>query len=296
MSWFERRREECYDSAVWVPAGKLRNWCVYLGAWLIRPLIKLFFRYEIVNPEALERATADGPVVFACNHLSYADPMVLWCMFYAKGVPSRFLARRTLFKPVVGGFIARVGAIPVDPATADRTAVKRAAAALKRGECLLIFPEGTRMNRPDKVYKPLAGVVLIAQMGKAPILPVGIAGTEKIMPAGKLKVPRPVKVRVAFGEPIDVKGPQFADVEKRQRSQAVLDAVMADVAELRELAERGGLPSNSMCQSPQNMCQESHFVRSPHSMCQESHFVRRASEAMPDEQNAIPDTGEVESQ
>ena len=239
MSWFERRRGECFDSAVWVPAGRVFNWCVYVGAWLIRPILKLFFRYEIVNPEALEKATADGPVVFACNHLSYADPMVLWCMFYSLCGGSRFLARRTLFKPVVGGFIARVGAIPIDPASADRTALKRAAASLKRGENLLIFPEGTRMNRPDKVYKPLAGVVLVAQMGGAPILPVGIAGTEKIMPAGKLKVPRPAKVRVAFGELIDVNDPVFTSEGRKERSKKVLDAVMSDISDLHDAAAAG---------------------------------------------------------
>ncbi len=56
---------------------------------------------------------------------------------------------------------------------------------LKRGESVLIYPEGTRMNKPEKVYYPHAGAVLIANMGHARIVPIGISGTERIMPYGK---------------------------------------------------------------------------------------------------------------
>ena len=236
MSWLEKRREECYDGASWVPDGKARNWAIYLGAYLIRPIVKLLFRYRVKGLENVPRGNGEGPYVFACNHVSYADPFVLWCVLRSYFGGSRFLARTTLFKPFVGGFIARVGAIPINPSSADRKALKRAAAALKRGENLLIFPEGTRMNKPWKVYKPHGGVVLIAQMGKAKVVPVGISGTERIMPYGTVKIPRFHKVHVSFGAPIDVRDERFSAVPKKERSTAVATAVMDEVFALRDTA------------------------------------------------------------
>ena len=233
MGYFEKRRQECYDGAVWVPAGKPRNWFNYVSAYLIRPVIKLLFRYEAHGKENMPKA-GDEPVIFACNHVSYADPVVLWCMLYGHVGGCRFLARSSLFKPVIGGAIARAGAIPIDPDSADLTAVKRAAAALKRGEHMLIFPEGTRMNKPEKVYHPHAGVVLIARMGKAKIVPVGISGTEKIMPYGKPKFIRFPKVRVNFGEPIDPRDKRFEELPKKERSETITNEVMDACFALRD--------------------------------------------------------------
>lgn len=238
MSPFQRLRKKKYDGPVWVPIENLRNWFIYVAAYLVRPIMKLVFRYKTMGKEHIPRAGEFGeqPVVFACNHVSYADPVILWSLLYTYGNGCRFLARSSLFRPVIGGLIARAGAIPIDPDTADRKALKRAAAALKRGENLLIFPEGTRMNRPDKVYHPHAGVVLIANMGKAKIVPVGISGTEKIMPYGKPKFLRFPRIYCNFGEPIDPKDPAFAELPKKERSTAVANAVMDRCFELRDEA------------------------------------------------------------
>ena len=231
MGPFKRLREKKYDGPVWVPIENLRNWFIYVAAYLVRPIMKLVFRYKTIGRENIPRA-----VVFACNHVSFADPVILWSVLFAYGNGCRFLARSSLFRPVIGGLIARAGAIPIDPDTADRKALKRAASALKRGENLLIFPEGTRMNRPDKVYHPHAGVVLIANMGKAKIVPVGISGTERIMPYGKPKFLRFPRIYCNFGEPIDPKDPAFAELPKKERSMAVANAVMDRCFELRDEA------------------------------------------------------------
>lgn len=238
MGPFKRLREKKYDGPVWVPIENLRNWFIYVAAYLVRPIMKLVFRYKTIGRENIPRAGEFGeqPVVFACNHVSFADPVILWSVLFAYGNGCRFLARSSLFRPVIGGLIARAGAIPIDPDTADRKALKRAASALKRGENLLIFPEGTRMNRPDKVYHPHAGVVLIANMGKAKIVPVGISGTERIMPYGKPKFLRFPRIYCNFGEPIDPKDPAFAELLKKERSMAVANAVMDRCFELRDEA------------------------------------------------------------
>ena len=238
MGPFKRLREKKYDGPVRVPIENLRNWFIYVAAYLVRPIMKLVFRYKTIGRENIPRAGEFGeqPVVFACNHVSFADPVILWSVLFAYGNGCRFLARSSLFRPVIGGLIARAGAIPIDPDTADRKALKRAASALKRGENLLIFPEGTRMNRPDKVYHPHAGVVLIANMGKAKIVPVGISGTERIMPYGKPKFLRFPRIYCNFGEPIDPKDPAFAELPKKERSMAVANAVMDRCFELRDEA------------------------------------------------------------
>lgn len=235
MGYFKDRNEYLFDNGVWVPRGKAHNWFTYVAAYFIRPVMKVCFRYEVRGEEHL-MDPEEQPVVYACNHMSYADPVVVWCALYKHG-GTRVLARNTLFRPVIGSLIARVGGIPVTPDTADRTAVKRAAACLKRGENMLIFPEGTRMNKPEKVYKPHGGVVLIAQMGKAKIIPVGLSGTEKIMPYGKAKFIRFPKLRIKFGEPIDPKDPMFDALPKKERATGVASYVMDTVFALRDSAD-----------------------------------------------------------
>ena len=148
----------------------------------------------------------------------------------------RILARDTLFRPVFAQLIARVGAIPVNPDSADRTAVKRAAACLKRGESVLIYPEGTRMNKPEKVYHPHAGAVLIANMGHARIVPIGISGTERIMPYGKPKIIRVPRIYLTVGKPIDPRDERFESLPKKGRADATIAAIMDEVFRLRDTA------------------------------------------------------------
>lgn len=234
-SFFKRRREECFDGPVWLPRKSAHNWFIYVAAYLVRPFFKLLFRYRAHGLENFDMD--EGPYIFACNHVSFADPIILWFILYRKGIGgSRFLARSSLFRPLIGGAMARAGAIPIDPDTADTRAVKRAARCLKRGENMLIFPEGTRMNTPEKTYHPHAGVVLIARMGKAKIVPVGISGTEKIMPYGKPKFIRFPRVDVNFGVPIDVKSPRYADIPKHDRPDAITRDVMDECFRLRDTA------------------------------------------------------------
>ncbi|MEI3377790.1 MAG: lysophospholipid acyltransferase family protein [Coriobacteriales bacterium] len=227
--------DEIFDSGVWVPKGKPRNWFIYVAAYFVRPILKVCFRWKIRGVENLE-AIGDEPVVYVCNHVSYADPCVHWCAFYGQKRFSRILARATLFKPVLAQLIARVGAIPINPDSADRTAIKRAVACLRRGESLLIYPEGTRMNKPNKVYHPHAGAILIANMGKARIVPIGIEGTEKIMPYGKPKFIRFPRVYLNVGKPIDPKGERFANLPKEGKSDAIIAEIMDEVFRLRDTA------------------------------------------------------------
>lgn len=226
------KQSDFFDVARENKKERIAGWFIYVAAYIIRPVLKILFRYKVIGRENLPKE-GEEPVILAANHVSYFDPAIMWVAAYPRVL--RFLARNTLFVPFAGGVFARVGGIPIAPESADRTAIRRAVACIKRGECLGIYPEGTRMNRPDKEYKPHAGLILIAQMAKCKIVPVGIHGTDKIKPYGQ-KLPRLPKVTITYGKAIDLN--DYKDLPKAQRTQQALDDVMEKIFELRDSAEK----------------------------------------------------------
>lgn len=232
-----KKREYYFDNPIWVPRGRVHNWFIYVIAFFLRPIFKICFRYRVKGVENLEKL-GDEPVVFVGNHVSFADPCITYCALYSHKHPTRIIGRSSLYRPIVGGLLARAGAIPIDPDSADRTAIKRAAACLKNGENMLIYPEGTRMNKPDKVYHPHAGAVLIANMGKARIMPIGIKGPEKIMPYGKAKIIRFPRIYLNIGEPVNPKDERFESIPKKDRSNAIITEIMDEVFSLRDEADK----------------------------------------------------------
>lgn len=233
--------EDYYEIPIELPDHRARTWLLSACRAVVVPLTKLLFRVEARGFQNVPSGE-DGPVLFVANHVSYFDPVALWVA--AQPLNTRFLARASLWRiPIFKGMLSRVGAIPVEPESADTKAIKRAAKALKRRETMCIFAEGTRMRKPDKVYKPHAGFVLIANMGRAKIVPVGITGTERIRPYNKpfLRFP---KLTVTFGEPINVA--DYKALPKEERTDTLVNDTMRQVFALRDSADpapiRPGLP------------------------------------------------------
>ena len=174
--------DERFDSGIWVPQGQGAQ-LVHLRCGLLRRPIQ-GARWKIRGVENLE-AIGDEPVVYVSNHVSYADPCVHWCALYGQRRFMRILARDTLFRPSspssspVSG---RFRSIPIPPTARPSSVPRHVSTSAARRPHL---PRGTRMNKPEKVYHPHAGAVLIANMGHARIVPIGISGTERIMPYGK---------------------------------------------------------------------------------------------------------------
>lgn len=115
----------------------------------------------------------------------------------------RFMGKDTIwkFRPI-GWIVSALGAFPVTRGTADREALKRCVAVLQAGEPLVLFPEGTRQSGP--VVMPLFdGAAYVAVKAGVPIIPVGIGGSERVMPKGA-KMIYPRKSVVIVGEPIIV--------------------------------------------------------------------------------------------
>ena len=157
----------------------------------------------------LEHVPAQGPVILASNHLSFVDSMVIPML-----VPRRvaFLAKSDYFTGTgVKGMLSRwwfggLGMIPVDrdDSRAAQASLDAALAVLSSGGVFGIYPEGTR-SRDGKLYRGRTGVAWLAMTSGAPVVPVGLAGTERLQPVGS-RLPRLAKVEMHVGAPISPEG------------------------------------------------------------------------------------------
>jgi 1-acyl-sn-glycerol-3-phosphate acyltransferase len=145
-----------------------------------------------------QHVPASGPYVIAPVHRSNVD---FAFAIYVTRRKTFFMAKDSLWhNAALGGLIGSMGAFPVNRAGADRAALESAEAVLSAGQPLVLFPEGTRKEGPQ--IGPLhEGAAFLAARTGAPILPVGIAGTDRAMPKGA-HLPRPTKVHVVIGPPV----------------------------------------------------------------------------------------------
>jgi len=150
----------------------------------------------------------EGPVVLACNHASYLDPVIVSIALPSLSRRVRWMAWDVLFRiPVLGFLIGRVGAFPVKPDKADRCSFKVALDILSKEGVVGIFPEGGRT--PDGEYRGAKpGFVRIARHSKAAIVPVIIRGAFKAWPVDRL-LPGPGKISVYFLPPINDSGTEY---------------------------------------------------------------------------------------
>jgi 1-acyl-sn-glycerol-3-phosphate acyltransferase len=131
-------------------------------------------------------------VIFAANHRSLADPNLLGS---SVSYPINYFAKEELFHiPLVGWYIRRVNAFPVNRREADVGAVKTAQRILNAGEGLVLFPEGGRRLDPKRQWQAKSGVGLLACTTGAVVVPVGVRNSEHFTRLGK--------VTVHFGKPL----------------------------------------------------------------------------------------------
>lgn len=146
-----------------------------------------------------ERVPQDGPVLIASNHQSFLDPVLVAVHLWRE---CSYMARDSLFHGQFARLIRYLNAFPVRRGTADMAAIKEALRRLKRGECLVAFPEGTR-TRDGRLQPLIGGVVLIARKARAPIVPTIVLGAFEAWPR-EAKRPRAQRILVSYGEPITV--------------------------------------------------------------------------------------------
>lgn len=159
-------------------------------------MFRLFHRWSVKGEEYIP---ATGGCLLAANHTSFLDPPAIGCAVQKRVV--RFMARDTLFKKGLGEwFMKSVAAFPISRDRGDVGALKKCVQLLKSGDCVGIFPEGTRSRDGQlKAIKPGIGFLIVA--AGVPVVPAYIHGTFDALPRGA-KWPRPRPVQVIIGPPI----------------------------------------------------------------------------------------------
>lgn len=175
---------------------------------------------------------ATGGFIYCPNHISDADPVAF---FVSQPRRAWFIGKQELFDlPVLGWFFYRFHAFPIRRDTADRAALRRAEACLRRGEPILLFPEG-RCSQTGRLQRLQSGAALLALRADVPIVPVGIEYTNEMLPYGDL-VPRFSRhpVCLTFGPAI--RPAQFADLKHSAAVEAMTRTLGDELARLTHQA------------------------------------------------------------
>jgi len=236
-----------------------------LGAELQRivqaavPAIGRFARFDITG---LDHIPDEGSAILVANHRSYFDPLAIGVLSSRTGRMLRFLGKREVFNHPIGGPLASgVGAIPVDRGSGSAEPLNAAIRCLEAGEVVAIMPEGTIPRGPaffDPVLSGRPGAARLAAATGAPVIPIGIWGTEAVWPRSSsrpnLAIPgfRPT-VTMAVGPPVVGLGEsEGEDTEAIMRSISVLLPQESRVKveptdeQLRSTYPKGRLPGEEL--------------------------------------------------
>ena len=200
-----------------------------IGTGLARTCFTLFSRWSVEGREAV---LPWGRLLVVANHQSNADPPVV-----AASLPRRvyFMAKRGLFaNGLVNSILAAVGVYPLDRDGRDTAALQWALQVLEEDKALALFPEGTRGR--GGMRKGVSGVAYLALKSQAPILPIGITGTENI--PGLLRVAMPLcRIHVRIGQPFTL--PLMEGNVSRPQLEELTDMILGRVAQLLPPEYRG---------------------------------------------------------
>ncbi|BDI29230.1 1-acyl-sn-glycerol-3-phosphate acyltransferase [Capsulimonas corticalis] len=178
------------------PGSEQLGWLYYFTRIVVKIVTALLGGATIVGRENIP---STGPVILAPNHRANIDPPYLTLLTPRQQF---YMAKEELFaSKKFGGFIRGLGAFPVKRGEADRAALRFAADHLKAGHILTIFPEGTRSDDGKTLLPAEKGFALLAKQTGAPIIPIAVEGTEKVLPKGSSKIHR-ARVILTVGKPI----------------------------------------------------------------------------------------------
>ena len=215
-----------------------RGWAWRVAVAIVKSALWATTRPNWIDGRKIPEA---GGCLLVPNHVSYADPLTIAHLVYDHGRLPHFLAKSELFANKVLGFLLRgLGQIPVDRFSRNAAgAYDAAVAGVRRGECLVVYPEGTITRDPDLwPMKGKSGAARIALETGCPVIPIGQWGAQDLMGPNEKRphvFPRKT-VAMKVGDPVDL-----SDLLAQQRSPAVvaeatariMGAVTALVAELR---------------------------------------------------------------
>lgn len=217
---------------------------VHIGFWyrlvvvVVKPLLRMFTTRHWQGAENLPR---EGGIIVVANHVSEVDPLMVGEFLYDAGRPPRFLAKKELFrKPPLKWIFEGARQIPVDRNSGDAAqALSAAVEALRRGECIFIYPEGSATRDPALwPMKSRTGAARLALLSGAPVIPIAQWGPQKVL-AYKARKPHLLprtRISVLAGPPVDLSAymgkPVTAEL-LREVTTTIMRAVAGLLEELR---------------------------------------------------------------
>ena len=196
---------------------------------LLKGAVKLFGDCRVYGKENVPR---NGALIIAANHLSDIDAGLLNIT-----IPRRvgFMAKADLFeKPLISQLCRAYGAFPISENGREFYSISQSLGILNSDGAMGIFPEGAK--NPTSLGRAMLGTALIAMISGAPILPVGITGTETVGDGFRICYPKG-KFRIAIGEPFSVQ--YLSENRLRENVEKATDIIMARIADLLPESYRG---------------------------------------------------------
>jgi putative phosphoserine phosphatase/1-acylglycerol-3-phosphate O-acyltransferase len=199
--------------------------------------IELLLPYVRFDIDGWDNIPQHGPAIIVGNHRSYFDPMAIGMTLAKRGRPVRFLGKKEVFDvPIAGQLLRAMGGIRVERGTGSDEPLREAAAAVEAGQIVALMPEGTIPRGPaffDPKLKGRWGAARLAAMTGAPVIPIGLWGTEKVWPRSSktpnvFNVLRPPKVRIRVGPPVEGLKGRSPDADTRRIMAAIVELLPAE--------------------------------------------------------------------
>jgi 1-acyl-sn-glycerol-3-phosphate acyltransferase len=197
---------------------------------ILKPLLRALYGIKV---EGLQNIPRKGAAILAANHVSFLDSFFIPLVVRWRKVT--YLAKADYFKSwKISWFFKMAGQIPIEREGGEKSevALNTAMKVLKEGNLLGIYPEGTRSPN-GKLHRGRTGVARLALAADVPIIPIGLVGTDEVMPK-EAKMPRLFgrpKVIVRFGRPLDFS--RFADQDRdRFVLRSMTDELMYEIMQL----------------------------------------------------------------
>ncbi|KOR25598.1 lysophospholipid acyltransferase family protein [Clostridium sp. L74] len=217
-----------------MPKGLLK----FLSQKILNSYMNKYANLSINGKENLENI--NKPIIFISNHLSNSDALIINKVLKDQDIT--FIAGIKL----KDNSLTKLGleitkTIPIKPNTADKEAIYSIVKTLKAGNNILIFPEGTR-SRTAKLMEPKKGVILIQKLSKATIVPLGISGTEKLLPINEkdmaLERFQYADVTINIGKALEIPK-KDKEESKHEYEDRIMNYFMGQIAKLIPKEYRG---------------------------------------------------------
>ena len=204
---------------------------VFLSEKILNNYIKKYANIEVKGLENLK--DIKRPILFICNHLSNSNALVINNVLKDQDIT--FVAGVKLsYNPLTSLGMSMTKTISIKPNTADKGSISNIIKTLKHGNNILIFPEGTR-SRSGSMIEGKKGVVLIQKLSRATIIPMSVAGTEKLLPINEEGMEKEkfqyADVKVTIGKSLDMPKKE-EDEEKHHYEDRILNYMMRSIAAL----------------------------------------------------------------